>query len=61
MKPARGAPYLLSVPAIALFALMVLLPLALTALLSFQRFSHETGVLPGFTLAAYATVLGDAW
>jgi putative spermidine/putrescine transport system permease protein len=61
MKPSRSAPYLLSAPAILLFTLMVLLPLALTALLSFQRFSYETGVQPGFTLGAYATVLGDAW
>jgi putative spermidine/putrescine transport system permease protein len=45
----------------ALFALMVLLPLGLTAVLSLQRFSHETGVLPGFTFGSYATVLGDTW
>ena len=61
MKPARGAPYLLSGPSLALFAFMVLLPLALTALLSFQRFSYESGVQPGFTFGAYATVLGDSW
>jgi putative spermidine/putrescine transport system permease protein len=61
MKPARATPYLLSAPALALFALMVLLPLALTALLSFQRFSYESGVQPGYTLEAYATVLGDSW
>ena len=57
----RGAPYLLSAPALALFALLVLLPLAMTALLSFQRFQHDTGVQPGFTLASYATVLGDSF
>ena len=57
----RSAPYLLSAPALALFGLLVLLPLAMTALLSFQRFQHETGVQPGFTLAAYATVLGDSF
>jgi putative spermidine/putrescine transport system permease protein len=61
MKPARATPYLLGAPALALFALMVLLPLALTALLSFQRFSYETGVQPGYTWNAYATVLGDPW
>jgi putative spermidine/putrescine transport system permease protein len=60
-QPARGTPYLLSAPVLAVFAFMVLLPLALTALLSFQRFSHDTGVQPGFTLQAYATVLGDPW
>lgn len=61
MKPERAAPYLLSAPALLLFGLMVLLPLLLTTVLSFQRFNHETGVLPGFTLAAYATVLGDSF
>ena len=61
MTNSRATPYALSAPALALFGLMVLLPLALTALLSFQRFSHDTGVLPGYTLAAYATVLGDSY
>jgi putative spermidine/putrescine transport system permease protein len=61
MKAARNAPYLLGAPALVLFAFMVLLPLALTTLLSFQRFSYEAGVQPGFTAGAYATVLGDPW
>jgi putative spermidine/putrescine transport system permease protein len=60
MNP-RRLPYLLSAPALALFAFMVLLPLGLTTLLSFQQFNHETGVQPGFTWASYATVLGDPW
>lgn len=55
------APYLLSAPALLLFGLMVLLPLGLTALLSFQHFHHETGVQGGFTLASYALVLGDSY
>jgi len=61
MNDARRLPYLLGAPALALFGFMVLLPLGLTALLSFQQFNHETGVQPGFTWAAYATVLGDPW
>ncbi len=61
MNASRRTPYLLSAPALALFAFMVLLPLALTAVLSFHPFNHETGVQPGFTLHAYATVLGDGW
>ncbi|MFO1327059.1 MAG: ABC transporter permease [Rubrivivax sp.] len=61
MTNERLRPYALSAPALALFGLMVLLPLALTLLLSFQRFHHETGVQGGFTLAAYATVLGDGY
>ena len=40
---------------------MVLLPLGLTGLLSFQRFHHDTGVQDGFTLASYALVLGDSY
>ena len=61
MNASRATPYALSAPALALFALLVLLPLVLTAVLSFQRFSHETGVQGGFTLAAYASVVGDAF
>jgi len=57
----RGVPFALSAPALALFALMVLLPLALTALLSFQQYDHERGVQGGFTLASYAHVLGDSY
>ncbi|MCE9660428.1 MAG: ABC transporter permease [Burkholderiales bacterium] len=57
----RTTPYALSLPAIALFGLMVLLPLALTALLSFQEFDAEKGVGAGFTLKSYALVLGDSY
>lgn len=57
----RATPYALSLPSIALFGLMVLLPLALTALLSFQEFDAEKGVGAGFTLKSYALVLGDSY
>jgi putative spermidine/putrescine transport system permease protein len=57
----RWTPYALSLPSLALFALMVLLPLALTALLSFQQYDAEKGVQPGYTLASYALVLGDSY
>jgi putative spermidine/putrescine transport system permease protein len=60
MKP-RWTPYLLSLPSLALFSLMVLLPLVLTALLSFQVYDAERGAQGGFTLAAYAHVLGDSY
>lgn len=59
--PARWAPLLLSLPSLALFSLMVLLPLALTALLSFQQYDVDLGVKEGFTLASYAHVLGDSY
>lgn len=61
MNASRARPYLLSAPALALFALMVLLPLMLTLLLSIQRFSYETGIQDGFTAGAYAKVLGDSY
>lgn len=59
--PGRTTPYALALPAALLFCALVLLPLALTALLSFQQYNAERGVLPGFTLAAYAQVLGDGY
>jgi putative spermidine/putrescine transport system permease protein len=56
---ARRTPWLLSAPALVLFACLLLLPLALTAILSFQVFDHATGVKNQFTLAHYAAVLTD--
>ncbi|HSV78717.1 MAG TPA: ABC transporter permease [Ramlibacter sp.] len=40
---------------------MLLVPLAMTALLSFNVFDGTRGVLPGLTLANYAEVLGDGY
>ena len=57
----RWTPYLLSLPSLALFGLMVVLPLALTALLSFHAYDSQTGVQDRYTLAAYAQVLGDSY
>jgi putative spermidine/putrescine transport system permease protein len=56
---AARAPWLLSAPALVLFACLLLVPLALTAVLSFQVFDHATGVKNSFTLAHYAAVLTD--
>ena len=52
-------PWLLSAPAFVLFACLLLVPLGLTAVLSFQMFDHTTGVKSGFTLAHYVAVLTD--
>jgi len=52
-------PWLLSAPAFALFACLLLVPLALTLVLSFQAFDHATGIKNTFTLAHYAAVLTD--
>jgi putative spermidine/putrescine transport system permease protein len=57
----RATPYLLSLPSLALFALMVLLPLTLTTVLSFHPFDPDLGVKPGYTLDAYRQVLTDAY
>jgi putative spermidine/putrescine transport system permease protein len=61
--PARAsasrAPWLLSAPAFTLFACLLLVPLVLTAVLSFQVFDHATGAKNSFTLAHYAAVLTD--
>ncbi len=63
MSPAaaRWLPLWLSLPSLALFGLLMLLPLGLTALLSFQHYDIERGVQSGYTLANYAHVLGDAY
>ena len=53
------APWLLSAPALLLFACLLLVPLALTAVLSFQVFDHATGVKNTFTLAHYIAVFTD--
>ena len=53
------APWLLSAPALLLFTCLLLVPLALTAVLSFQVFDHATGVKNTFTLAHYIAVFTD--
>ena len=54
-------PYALSGPAFALFALMVMVPLALTAVLSFQTYDPQLGVQGDLTFKAYSTVLGESY
>ncbi len=58
---ATAAPWALSAPALLLFSCLLLVPLGLTAILSFQVFDHATGVKNAFTLANYAAVLGDEY
>jgi putative spermidine/putrescine transport system permease protein len=57
----RWTPYLLSLPSLGLFALMMLLPLALTTVLSFQQYDAEVGIKAGYTFAAYEHVLTDSY
>ncbi|MDD0811659.1 ABC transporter permease [Curvibacter sp. RS43] len=55
-------PWLLSAPALSLFATLLVTPLLLTALLSFNVFDPATGVKEGaYTLAHYATVFTDSY
>ena len=56
MKP---APYLLSLPALLLFAVVVIVPLAMTVLLSFHDWGQYKGIEPVFILKNWREVLTD--
>jgi putative spermidine/putrescine transport system permease protein len=58
---ARWAPYAMSGPAFLLFATLLLVPLLLTAILSFSQFDHHSGIKAGVTLQHYAAVLTDEY
>ena len=61
-RAASVAPWWLSAPALALFIGMVIVPLLMTALLSFNVYDHASGVKSGqFTLAHYAKVFTDSY
>ena len=60
-RTARATPWALSAPAVLLFGCLLLVPLALTAVLSFNVFDHATGVKNEFTLAHYVAVLTDEY
>ena len=57
----RSAPLILSAPAALLFLALVLTPLFLTALLSFNQFDYATGRTGGFTVEHYLSVLTDEY
>jgi len=56
-----GSPWLLSVPALALFLGLLAVPLALTAILSFNAFDGMRGIQPGFSLTNYIAILSDGY
>ncbi|MCW5219768.1 ABC transporter permease [Verminephrobacter aporrectodeae] len=59
---ARAVPWWLSGPALAMFSALLLVPLGLTAVLSFNGFDPATGVQAGeFTLAHYRQVFTDPY
>lgn len=54
--------YLLSAPALALFVALLIVPLGLTLVLSFNLFDYEVGVKSdSYTLANYASLLSDSY
>lgn len=55
------APYLLSAPALALFAAVVLVPLAMTFLLSFHDWSTVRGIQPVYILKNWRDLATDPW
>ena len=58
----RTKPWLLSAPAVALFATLLIAPLLLTALLSFNVFDQARGVLPGeYSLDNYRELFSDTY
>ena len=54
-------PWALSAPALLLFASLLLLPLAMTAVLSFNVFDYNTGVKNEYTLAHYLAIVTDEY
>ena len=58
---ALRAPYLLSLPALLLFLTIVIVPIAMTVLLSFNRWDRMQGILPVFVLTNWIEVLSDGY
>jgi putative spermidine/putrescine transport system permease protein len=57
-----GRGYLLSLPAIILFSCLLILPLVLTLVLSFNVFDYQLGVKSGeFTLAHFVALFTDSY
>jgi putative spermidine/putrescine transport system permease protein len=54
-------PWLLAGPGALFFAGLVLLPLALTVVLSFHAYDHSSGIQNTFTLSHYAAVVTDEY
>jgi putative spermidine/putrescine transport system permease protein len=61
LAPRPSAPWILSSPALLLFIGILLVPLGLTAVLSFNAFDGMRGIQPSYTLANYAEILTDGY
>ena len=57
----KAAPYLLCVPALVLFAGVVIVPLGMTVLLSFHDWGQYKGIEPVFILKNWQEVLSDSY
>lgn len=62
-RDARAArtPYLLSLPALLLFVGIVIVPIAMTVLLSFNRWDRAQGIVPTFVLTNWIEVFTDSY
>lgn len=60
-RPPRSTPWILSLPALALFVALLAVPLILTAILSFNAFDGMRGIQPTFGFGNYLEVLSDGY
>lgn len=58
---ANGAQWVLSLPALLLFLGLLVVPIALTGILSFNVFDAMSGTQNSYTLASYLEVLSDSF
>jgi putative spermidine/putrescine transport system permease protein len=56
-----GSPWVLSMPALALFLGLLAVPLALTAMLSFNAFDGMRGIQPTYSFGNYIEILFDGY
>jgi putative spermidine/putrescine transport system permease protein len=61
LAPRPSTPWVLSSPALLLFVGILLVPLGLTALLSFNIFDGMRGIQPSYTLHNYVEILTDSY
>ena len=57
----KTAPYLLSLPALLLFAVVVIVPLGMTVALSFHDWGQYKGIVPVFILKNWREVFSDSY
>jgi putative spermidine/putrescine transport system permease protein len=55
------APWYLSAPALVVYLALLLVPLALTAMLSFNAFDGTKGIQPTYTLHNYVEIISDGY